>query len=46
MDTNEIGKLIETKSALNSLVSENTHAAFSLFKQKANELNSFMNKNY
>jgi hypothetical protein len=46
MDTNEIGKLIETKSTLNSLVSENTHTAFSLFKQKANELNSFMNKNY
>ena len=46
MDCSEIGKLIEEKTELNNLVSENTHQAFEIFKAKAKEITLEFNNSF
>lgn len=46
MDCNEIGSLIQKKTELNNLVSENTHKAFEIFKTTSKEISSELNKSF
>ncbi|MBP6428984.1 MAG: hypothetical protein KA273_01130 [Bacteroidales bacterium] len=46
MDCSEIGNLIQKKTELNNLVSENTHQAFEIFKEIAKEIASELKKSF
>lgn len=46
MDCSEIGNLIQKKTELNNLVSENTHQAFEIFKEIAKEIAIELKKSF